>query len=156
MWQFLDRHFEEILGSLLFAVMVGVAFVNVVVRYLTPFSFAWSEELTINFFVWVVLLGTARAFREGTNLGMNLLYDALPRHLRLGFYWLAVLFCLGFFGIMAYVGLVEVLDEIEIDSVSEALAIPVWWYTMATPLFSVLIIFRMLQKTCADMRNRYY
>ena len=42
MWRFLDRHFEEILGSLLFAVMVSVAFVNVVVRYLTPFSFAWT------------------------------------------------------------------------------------------------------------------
>lgn len=156
MWRFLDRHFEEILGSLLFAVMVGVAFVNVVVRYLTPFSFAWTEELTINFFVWVVLLGTARAFREGTNLGMNLLYDALPRRLRLCFYWLAVAFCLGFFGIMAYLGFAEVLDEIEIEAVSEAFAIPVWWYTIATPLFSVLIIFRMLQKTCADMRSRYY
>ena len=156
MWQILDRHFEEILGSLLFAVMAGVAFINVVVRYLTPFSFAWTEELTINFFVWVVLLGTARAFREGGNLGMNLLYDALPPKLRLFFYWLSIVLTIAFFGIMAYLGFVEVLDEIEIESVSEALAIPVWWYTIATPLFSLLIIFRMAQKSCDDLRSGRY
>ena len=80
----------------------------------------------------------------------------LPKKCRLVFYWLAIILCVLFFGIMAYVGFVEVLDEYEIDSVSEALAIPVWWYTIATPLFSILIIFRMLQKTCDDFRSGHY
>ena len=73
MWSFLDKRFEDILGSIMLAVMVTITFLNVIVRYCTNFSFAWTEEITINFFVWVVLLGTARAFREGSNLCMNLL-----------------------------------------------------------------------------------
>ena len=55
MLRFLDTRFEELLGSLLLAVMVSIAFINVIVRYCTSFSFAWTEELTVNFFVWVVL-----------------------------------------------------------------------------------------------------
>ena len=82
MLRFLDTRLEEMLGALLLAVMVTIAFVNVVVRYCTPFSFAWTEELTINFFVWIVLLGSARSFRDGSHLGMSILYDALPQSLR--------------------------------------------------------------------------
>ena len=82
MLRFLDTRLEEMLGALLLAVMVTIAFVNVVVRYCTPFSFAWTEELTINFFVWIVLLGSARSFRDGSHLGMSILYDALPKSLR--------------------------------------------------------------------------
>ena len=48
------------------------------------------------------------------------------------------------------------LDEIELDVVSESLAIPVWLYTIATPLFSALIIVRILQKFVEDMRSGSY
>ena len=102
MLRFLDTRFEELLGSLLLAVMVSIAFINVIVRYCTSFSFAWTEELTVNFFVWVVLLGTARSFREGSHLGMNLLYDALPRNARRICYWLGMLLCIAFFGALCW------------------------------------------------------
>ncbi len=39
---------------------------------------------------------------------------------------------------------------------SESLDIPVWLYTLATPLFSLLIIVRILQRTVEDFRlNRF-
>ena len=145
-----------LLGALLLAVMVTIAFVNVVVRYCTPFSFAWTEELTINFFVWIVLLGSARSFRDGSHLGMSILYDALPKSLRFCCYLLSMALCLGFFGALAWTGWLEVRDEYELEVISEALAVPVWWYTIATPLFSVLTIFRMLQRACADLRSGSY
>ena len=95
MLRFLDTRLEEMLGALLLAVMVTIAFVNVVVRYCTPFSFAWTEELTINFFVWIVLLGSARSFRDGSHLGMSILYDALPKSLRFCCYLLSMALCFG-------------------------------------------------------------
>ena len=48
------------------------------------------------------------------------------------------------------------MDEIELNVVSESLAIPVWIYTIATPLFSALIIVRILQKVWEDFRARNY
>ena len=66
--------------SIILVFVTVITFANVVVRKLSDSQFAWTEELTINFFVWVVLLGTARSFREGGHLGMTLLYEALPRN----------------------------------------------------------------------------
>ena len=156
MLNFLNRRFEELLGAFLLAVMACVAFINVIIRYCTNFSFAASEEITVNFFVWIVLLGTSRAFREGTNFSMNLLYDAMPRLIRKILYIFSLLCCLTFFAALAYEGYIEVVDEIELDVVSESLAIPVWLYTICTPAISVVIIVRILQKTWEDFRTRNF
>ena len=156
MWRYLDTRFEEMLGSVLLAVMVTIAFVNVIVRYCTSFSFAWTEELTVNFFVWVVLLGTARAFRDGGHLGMTLLYETLPRGVRCACDWRGIGIGIVFFGALCWTGTLEVLDEYELEAISESLGIPVWWYTIATPLFSLLIIWRMVPRAFADLRSGNY
>lgn len=156
MFAFIDAHFEEILGSILLAAMALIAFLNVVVRYCTSFSFAWSEEMTVNFFVWVTMLGTACAFREGKHLAMNIVYDALPKRARLCAYIFGLAVCLTFFAVLFWTGCLEVRDEYELESVSESLGVPVWWYTIATPLFSLLIIYRMLQRFAAVMRSGKY
>lgn len=97
MWSLLDKRFEDLLGSFILAVMAVIAFINVIVRYCTSFSFAWTEEITINFFVWITMLGTARAFREGGHLGMTALYDSLPLRYRRLCYWGSVLLGVFFF-----------------------------------------------------------
>lgn len=153
MLRYLDAHFEEILGSILLAVMAAIAFLNVIVRYCTSFSFAWSEELTVNFFVWVTLLGTARAFRDGSHLAMSIVYESLSRIGKRLCYLLACLICLVFFGALFYTGVLEVIDEYELEAISESLGVPVWWYTIATPLFSLLIIWRMIQHSWQEWRT---
>lgn len=145
MLRYLDAHFEQILGSILLAIMATIAFINVIVRYCTSFSFAWTEEITVNFFVWITLLGTAWAFRTGQHLAMNIFYQALPRGGKTVCNVCGLLICLIFFGALVYTGTLEVLDEYELESISESLGIPVWWYTIATPLFSLLVIFRIFQ-----------
>lgn len=151
MIKFLFTRFEEIIGSLMLGVMTIVAFANVIVRYCTVYSFAWTEELTINFFVWIVLLGASREFREGGHLSMSLLYSALPSVPRFACYMLGVVCTCIFFGVLAWLGGLEILDEMSLDATSESLGIPVWWYTIATPLFSLLIIFRVLQRAVRDV-----
>lgn len=156
MWNFLNARFEELLGAFLLAVMACIAFINVIVRYCTNFSFSSSEELTVNFFVWIVLLGTARAFREGGNFNMSLLYDALPRPVRKFLYLFSAACSVVFFAALCWQGYIEVTDEIALNVVSESLAIPVWLYTIATPLFSLLIVVRIFQKLVEDMRGGSY
>lgn len=150
MRNFLNFHFEEWLGSIMLLVMSLIAFINVIIRYCTNFSFSASEELTINFFVWVVLLGTARSFREGTHFGMNIFYDFMPRPVQVVFHAVGIVCCVAFFAMLTYLGGVEVYDEFSLNVSSESLDIPVWLYTMATPLFSALTIVRILQREYAE------
>ena len=50
-----------------------------------------------------------------------------------------------FFGLLIWLGTVQVLDEIELDSVTESLAIPSAIYSSAIPIFSIIILIRFAQ-----------
>lgn len=153
MVKFICERFEELLGSLLLFAMVSIAFANVITRYCIKMSFAWTEEITVNLFVWVVMLGTSFAFRNDSHLGVTMLHDALPKWARRFCYGLFLVACIGFFGTLFYLGVTEVRDEIDLDVTTESLAIPVWWYTIATPAFSLLTIIRILQRALHDWRS---
>lgn len=156
MLHFLNTRFEELLGAFLLAVMACIAFINIIVRYCTNLSFSASEELTVNFFVWIVLLGTSLAFRESSNFTMSVVYSCTKGWLRKALYIFSVICCLAFFVWLVYLGAIEVIDEMDLNVSSESLDIPVWLYTLATPLFSLLIIVRILQRAVEDFRlNRF-
>ena len=40
--------------AILLFIMASIAFINVLSRYLFHFSFAATEEITINLFVWMI------------------------------------------------------------------------------------------------------
>src|SRR5690606_40257782 len=75
---FILRDAEKIVCAVLFLGMTLLGFVNVLVRYLTNFSFAASEELLTHGFLVLTIFGAAIAARQGDHLAVTLLYDALP------------------------------------------------------------------------------
>ncbi len=146
--RFLDKYTEEIIGAVILSVMSLIAFLNVVVRYCTNFSFAWTEEMTVNLFVWAVMLGTSAVFRDSEHLSMNVVYNLLSSRLKKICDFAGILICIVFFLTLSYFGYLEVIDEIELEAISESLGIPQWWYTVSVPLLSLLIVFRILERTC--------
>lgn len=150
----LDR-LEEGACALLLAVMTGVAFVNVVTRYVGRFSLAFTEELVVSLFVWLTLLGTAVAFREGGHLGFSFLVERAPRPVRRGAVWLGAGLGVTLFGFLVHFGVGQIRMERMLGTTSEALAIPQWWYTAGIPVFGLLVIGRVLQGAVrADRKAR--
>ncbi len=149
-------NFEEILGSVILLVMAVITFANVVTRYFIFYALAFTEEVTINLFVWLVMLGTAIAFKKGANLSMTFLYDKLPRTGRKFCFYTAAGMSLVFFALLAYLGYVQVMDEIDLSVTSPSLAIPVYYYTIALPVFSALIFIRILQATMETLRKNEF
>ncbi len=149
-------HFEEILGSLILMVMAVITFANVITRYFIFQALAFTEEVTINLFVWLVMLGTAIAFKKGTNLSMTFIYDLLPRKGKKACFFIGTIMSLVFFALLAYLGYLEVVDEIDLEVTTESLAIPVYYYTIALPVFSVLIFVRIVQAALATIRRNEY
>jgi TRAP-type C4-dicarboxylate transport system permease small subunit len=47
---------DHLIVAILFFSMASIAFINVLSRYLFHFSFAATEEITINLFVWITVL----------------------------------------------------------------------------------------------------
>jgi TRAP-type C4-dicarboxylate transport system permease small subunit len=146
---------EEGACVLLLAVMTLVAFVNVVTRYLIRFSLAFTEELVVSLFVWLTLLGTAVAFREGSHLAFTFLVDRCPGALRRPSIWLSAALGVALFGLLIYFGLGQIRSERMLGTTSEALAIPQWWYTAGIPAFGLVVIVRIIQGAVrADRKAR--
>lgn len=128
-----------LVAGMLFA-MALIAFVNVLSRYLFHFSFASTEELTINLFVWMTVIGTGLAFERGGQLGMVTFYERFPAALQRGAIVFGAALGAGLFILVDYYMIQAIYDEVTLfRATSAALGIPVWIYYIGVPLFSVYV-----------------
>jgi len=128
-----------IVAILLFT-MASIAFVNVLSRYLFHFSFAATEEVTINLFVWMTVIGSGIAFERGGQLGMITLYRVLPKRWKK----FVVIFSSGLsavlFVLVDFYMIQAIHEELTLfHATSAALGIPVWIYYVGVPIFSVFV-----------------
>lgn len=144
-FRWLLDHAEEVLAGTLVIGLTGLAFVNVLARYLVNYALAFSEELEVAGLVWLTMLGAAAGFRRGAHLGFSFLRDRLPGPARKGVAALGVGVTVGVGGVLLWGGLAQIQAERALSTVSEALAIPQWLYTAAVPVGAVLLIVRVLQ-----------
>ena len=134
--------------------MAAIAFVNVLSRYLFHFSFASTEEITINLFVWMTVLGSGIAFERGLHLGMVTIYNLFPRKMKK----VVIVFSAGLSAVLFLVVNVYMIqaiyDEITLfKATSAALGMPVWIYYLGVPVFSVYVFQGIYKNAINQLSN---
>ena len=139
-------HLEEGLCAVLFAVMALITFANIVTRYLLKYSFAFTEEIVVSFFVWLTLLGTAIAFREQSHLRASafLLSGSRKKSQKI-LLWMSAGLGAALFLFLIYFSILQIGEEILLKITSSGIGIPQWWYTIGMPALSVLVVIRIFQ-----------
>ena len=128
-----------IVAILLFT-MASIAFVNVLSRYLFHFSFAATEEVTINLFVWMTVIGSGIAFERGGQLGMITLYRVLPKRWKKFVVIFSSALSAVLFVLVDFYMIQAIHEELTLfHATSAALGIPVWIYYVGVPIFSVFV-----------------
>ena len=131
---------EELISAILLFVMASIAFVNVLSRKIFHLSFAFTEEITVHFFVWMTILGIAMAFEKGAHLGVVTIYNKLPKTLKKSAALISASLSALLFLIVNYYAFREIYMDVTIFHMeSEALRIPEWMYIIGIPIFSVFI-----------------
>ena len=146
-------HLEEALGGALLVVMAVLAFVNILVRYLTRYSFAFTEEIEVTGLVWLTMLGAAVGFREAAHLGFTFLRDRFPSPVRRALAAVSGGVAIATMAALVWAGWRQIQSQISLNTTSEALGIPEWYYTAALPVGGVLVIVRVLQALRADIQR---
>ncbi|MDP6775720.1 MAG: TRAP transporter small permease [Candidatus Latescibacteria bacterium] len=142
-----------IVAILLFA-MAAIAFLNVVSRYLFHFSFAATEEITINLFVWITVIGSGIAFERGGQLGMVTLYNTFPDRYKRWAVVLSALLSAFLFVLVDLFTIQAIYDELAVFGASSAaLGIPVWIYYVGVPVFSVFVFQGIFRHATAQLRE---
>ncbi len=149
----LARHFEEALAAGLLVVMAMLAFLNIVVRYFTRYSFAFTEELEVAGLVWLTMLGAAVGFRESVHLGFTILRDRFSRPIRQTLAAASAVIAILTMLALVWAGWRQIQSQIALGTTSEALGIPEWMYSAALPAGGMLIVARMLQALRSEMRR---
>jgi TRAP-type C4-dicarboxylate transport system permease small subunit len=136
---------EEFLCAFLMAFMASLSFANVLSRYLFNFSISFSQELVLVAFVWATFLGTSIAFKRNSHVMVSILVEKFPRTLQKLLALLSMMLSVGLFGLLIYSSIEQIISEIDLETTSDSLDIPVYWYTLGVPVISLLIIFRTWQ-----------
>lgn len=82
MKEFIRKNPEEFIASILITITTVLVLVNVFLRYCLNMGLYWSEEVATSCFVWSIFIGAAGAYRNGSQLGIDLLVNMLPTGLR--------------------------------------------------------------------------
>lgn len=143
------REPEKILCAVIFMAMTLIGFANVVIRYLTNRSFAATEELLVNGFLLLTVLGAAIAARRGEHLAVTILYDALPRGGRVLLLWVSSALGVILLLLSAWFCWQLLIYQFRSGTASYALQLPAWYYTVGLPFAFLLVVVRYLQHSLA-------
>lgn len=143
--RFILNEAEKVVCAAIFLLMTAIGFANVVVRYLTNFSLASTEELLTNGFLLLTVFGAAIAARRGEHLAVTLLRDALPLSARRIVFGVAIALSVLLLGMSAWFSWASLSNLYTNGMKSYALGLPAWWYQAAVPAGFALILFRYLQ-----------
>lgn len=135
---------EDVLTVLIMALLALITFGNVVVRYFTSASFAWTEEISVFLMVVLTMVAGSAAFARYRHVRIELLADrGSPGWQRFAARFGTAMVIL-LFGMMTVLGSLMVWDEFEFGETSPGIGVPQWWYTIWLPIFSALITLRAI------------
>ena len=135
---------EDWVSVVLLGLLVLITFANVLVRYFSNQSFAWTEEISV--FLMVVLTMVAGSAAVARNRHIRIEYFAdrgspARRRALARFAGLAVAL---FFMLLAGLSVRLVVDDIRYEETSPGIGVPQWWYSIWLPICSLAISLRAL------------
>jgi TRAP-type C4-dicarboxylate transport system permease small subunit len=145
---------EESLAGIAIGILGIITFANVVVRYLTNFSFAFTEEFSVFLMVFMALIGGSSVMAKQGHLNIMYMVDKLPPKARRATRIVATILTALTFLLLAVFGTRMAWDEYRFEVTSPGLGLPTWIYTVWLPLLSLAIFGRAVGVLIRAWRRR--
>lgn len=145
---------EEALGAAAMALIVLISFGNVVVRYLTNVSFAFTEEFSVFLLVFMTFVGASAAFATNEHIRITFFLERMGPRARLLAETATLLATTAMFALVVHYGAQVTYDEWYWEETSPGLGYPAWIYTVWLPLLSLAILGRVIGRAVAFYRGR--
>ena len=141
---------EKIVTSVILVFVTILTFANVWVRYLTTSQFAWSEELTINLFVLLIMMGCGLSARDGSLISLSLVFDRLGVMGKKIFVAIITVANCAFCAIIFKTGIDKVITQMANGKKTPSLLLPEWMFTIFLPIGAVFLILHTIEY-CIDV-----
>ncbi|MFC4622275.1 TRAP transporter small permease [Comamonas nitrativorans] len=135
---------EDWLVVILMALLALITFANVLVRYFTDASFAWTEEISVFLMIVLAMVGGSSAVARDQHIRIEFFsgqgsVQRRRRLARLGALMVALLFT-----VLAVLSVRLVWDDWRYEETSPGIGVPQWWYSIWLPVCSIAIALRAL------------
>ncbi|HAU57062.1 MAG TPA: C4-dicarboxylate ABC transporter permease [Comamonadaceae bacterium] len=135
---------EDWLTVIVMACLALITFANVLVRYFTSSSFAWTEEISVFLMIVLAMVGGSAAVARDRHIRIEYFSEGGSPARRRRLAQLGALLVALLFGVMAALSLRVVWDDYRFEETSPGIGVPQWWYSVWLPVFSTLIALRAL------------
>ena len=136
---------EDWIAVLAMAGLCVITMANVVVRYLSDESFAWTEELSVFLLILTTMAGTAAAALRDNHIRIEFFLERGSPARRRGLALFGAGITFVFFIALAVLTGRMAWDDYRYAEISMGLGVPRWWYSAWVPAFSLVIAFRVFQ-----------
>ena len=135
---------EDWLTVLSMAALALFTFANVLVRYFTDQSFAWTEEFSVFLMVVLALVGGSAAVARDRHIRIEYFSSAGSQKRQRFLALLGALMVAVLFTLMAVLSVRLVWDDFRYGETSPGIGVPQWWYSMWFPILTTLIAARAM------------
>jgi TRAP-type C4-dicarboxylate transport system permease small subunit len=133
---------EDWATVIVMALLALITFANVLVRYFTNHSFAWTEEISIFLMIVLVLVAASAAVARNRHIRIEYFAEkGTPGRQR----FLARAGSLVVFAVFILLAVLSsrmVWDDYRFGETSPGIGVPQWWYSVWLPLLSMAIALR--------------
>ena len=135
---------EDWATVVIMGLLACITFANVVVRYFTDSSFAWTEEFSVFLMILLAMVAGSAAVARDRNIRIEYFSEAgsMTRRRRLAQF--GALMVAALFFLMAALSIRVVWDDYRFEETSPGIGVPQWWYSIWLPICSLAIALRAL------------
>ena len=122
-----------------------ITMANVVVRYLTDQSFAWTEEFSVFLLVLTTMAGASAAAMRDNHIRIDFFLQRGSAQWRRKLSIFGLLVTVAFFIALTVLTGRMAWEDFRYSEISMGLGVPRWWYTAWVPALSFVISLRTAQ-----------
>jgi TRAP-type C4-dicarboxylate transport system permease small subunit len=135
---------EDVITAAVMAALALITFTNVLVRYFTSHSFAWTEEVSVFLMIVLALVASSAAVARNGHIRIEYFADGGSSQRRRALARFGALMVCVLFALMAALSVRMVWDDIRFEETSPGIGVPKWWYSIWLPVLATAISLRAL------------
>lgn len=130
---------EDWLAVLIMAALALMTLANVLVRYFTNASFAWTEEISVFLMIALTLVASSAATARDRHIRIQFFADSGPAWRQRLLRAFAAATVAALFALLGLLSLRMVWDDYRFGETSPGIGVPQWWYSLWLPVLTLAI-----------------
>ena len=130
---------EDWLTVIIMALLALITFANVLVRYFTDQSFAWTEEFSVFLMILLAMVAGSAAVARDRHIRIEYFAESGSMARRKGLAQFGAAMVAILFFLIAALSVRVVWDDFRFEETSPGIGVPQWWYSIWLPIVCTAI-----------------